>query len=273
MTPIAIFVVSDYSGETAEKVARAGISQFSSDQFEIVLIPGVRRDSELEGVIKRAKKRPSAIFYTLVNLEWRDYLAREASVAGIPHFDILGPALGVLNSIAAHPPRLEPGPLIRLDSDYFKWIEAVQFAVRHDDGANLAGLKKVDLVLVGVSRTSKTPLSIYLAYRGWKVANVPIIYGFDLPKELFRLPSEKIIGLTIDPRQLVDIRRQRMHLMPPVVDARYAYPTHVTKELKYSHEIMRKLKCHVIDVSGKAVEEMAQEIIVYLKERSSNSLV
>lgn len=273
MAAITVFVLSDYSGETAEKVARAGISQFSSDQFEIVPIPGIRRESELEKVIKRAKKCPSAIFYTLVKPEWRDYLAREAAAAGIPHFDILGPTLDILNSIAGHPPRLEPGPLIRLDSDYFKWIEAVQFAVRNDDGANPAGLKRADLALVGVSRTSKTPLSIYLAYRGWKVANVPIIYGFEPPKELFRLPPEKIIGLTIDPRQLVAIRQQRIQLMPPILDAHYAYPTHVTKELKYSHEIMKKLRCHVIDVSGKAVEEMAQEIIVYLKERSSNSLV
>jgi len=260
-----IFALSDYSGETAEKVARAAMSQFAENQFEIVLAPGITSKSELQKILERARKTPSAIFYTLVKPDLRDFLMAGANELGIPHFDILGPALDVLNRISEAAPRLEPGPLIRLDREYFRWIDAVQFAVRHDDGTDLAGLKRADLVLVGVSRTSKTPLSIYLAYRGWKVANVPIIYGFPPPKELFKLPPQKVIGLTISPGQLANLRTQRLQLMPPMVDARYAHPTYVKKEIRYSHEIMRKLKCHVIDVTGKAVEEIAHEIMGYLR--------
>jgi regulator of PEP synthase PpsR (kinase-PPPase family) len=257
--------VSDYSGETAEKVARAAMSQFAENQFKIVLAPGVTTKSELQKILQRAQKTPSAIFYTLVKPGLRDFLATRAGELGIPHFDVLGPALDALKSISEVAPRLEPGPLIRLDREYFKWIDAVQYAVRHDDGVDLAGLKEADLVLVGVSRTSKTPLSIYLAYRGWKVANVPIVYGFPPPKELFKLSSERVIGLTISPRQLTNLRGQRLQFMPPMVDARYAHPTYVKKEIRYSHDVMRKLKCHVINVTGKAVEEIAQEILGFLR--------
>lgn len=262
-----IFAVSDYSGETAERVARAAMSQFAENQFNVILSPGITSKNELQKILQRARKAPSAIFYTLVKPDLREFLVARADELGIPHFDILGPAIDVLNRISEAAPRLEPGPLIRLDREYFKWIDAVQYAVRHDDGTDIAGLKAADLVLVGVSRTSKTPLSIYLAYRGWKVANVPIIYGFTPPKELFKLPAEKIIGLTINPRQLTNMRTQRLQFMPTMVDARYAHPTHVKKEIRYSHEIMRKLNCHVIDVTGKAVEEIAQEILAYLRER------
>lgn len=265
--PITILALSDYSGETAEKVARAAANQFKSDKFEIVPIPGIKKISDIERVVKRVKGHPSAIFYTLVNPEFRDYLKEQATAAGIPHFDVLGPAIDAIDRVAGHPPRLEPGPAVTLDQEYFRWIEAVQFAVSHDDGADPTGLKKADIVLVGVSRTSKTPLSIYLAYRGWKVANMPLIYGFTPPKELFQVPSEKIIGLTIDLRQLVKVRGQRIHMMQPTFDARYAHPTFITKELKYADSIMKKLNCHLIDVSGKAVEEVAQEIVTLFTSR------
>lgn len=260
-----VFAVSDFSGETAARVAKSAVSQFPANTIKIVTVPGVCKLSQLDNLVKRAAKSPSAIFFTLVKPEFRDRLATKASEAGIPHYDIFGPAVGAIDLVTGEHPRLQPGPMTRLDKEYFNWVEAVQFTVRHDDGADTANLKDADIVLIGVSRTGKTPLSIFLAYRGWRTANVPLIYGFPPPKELFELDPKKIIGLTINPRQLVEIRDRRLQFVSGLLDAAYANPTYIHKELKYSQGMMKRLKCHVIDVSGKAVEETAHEIMIYMR--------
>lgn len=185
-------------------------------------------------------------------------------MAGLVALDVLGPALDTLDHVTGKQPVLEPGPVTRMDTEYFHWIDAIQFTVKHDDGAEADDLKAADIVLIGVSRTGKTPLSIFLAYRGHKVANVPIVYGLPYPKELFTIDNKKIIGLTINPRKLHEIRSRRLTMMVDMADAQYADPTHILKETRYSQELMRRLKCRTIDVTGKAIEETAQEIIMGL---------
>lgn len=261
-----VFAVSDFSGETAAKVAKSAVSQFPGIDFKVVKVPGVTKTTQLNNVIRRAKKGPSAIFYTIVDPELRNYLAAKAGAAQIPHFDVFGPALDTIDDIAGEQlPILQPGPTTKLDMEYFNWVDAVQFAVRHDDGTNAGTLNRADIVLIGVSRTGKTPLTIYLAYRGWKVANIPIIYGFQLPDELYKLDRKKIVGLSINAQQLTEIRRRRVSFVSSIMDAQYAAPTYIHKELKYSRELMSKLGCRIVDVSGKAVEEIAQEILLHFK--------
>jgi regulator of PEP synthase PpsR (kinase-PPPase family) len=260
-----VFAVSDFSGETAAKVAKSAVSQFPGMDFKVVKVPGVIKITQLNIVIRRAKKGPSAIFYTLVDPELRGFLAAKAGAAGIPHFDVFGPALDIIDDIAGEQPILQPGPTTKLDMEYFNWVDAVQFAVRHDDGTNTATLNKADIVLIGVSRTGKTPLTIYMAYRGWKVANVPIIYGLPLPNEIHKIDKKKIIGLTINAKQLTEIRHRRVSFVSSMLDTQYAAPTYIHKELRYSKELMNKLGCRIVDVSGKAVEEIAQEVTMHFK--------
>ncbi len=260
-----VFAASDFSGETAGRVARATTSQFVEGAFTVVIVPGIRTEKQIDRLIKRSKEESSVIFHTLVKPDLRDYLVKKASEAKIPHFDVFGPAFDIISKVASQKPRLQPGPAIRLDTEYFNWVEAVQFAVRHDDGADTVNLDKGDLVLIGVSRTGKTPLTIYLAYRGWKVGNVPLIYGFKPPKEIFEIDSRKVIGLSIDAEHLAGVRNRRLSFFSDVLDARYAKPAYIHLELKYGREIMNKIGCHVIDVTGKAVEETAQEILIYFK--------
>ncbi len=261
---ITIYAVSDFSGETAERVARAATGQFPDNDFNIIMVPAVNSKQRLETVIERAKIDNAVVFYTLVKPEFRDFFSRETGVAGINALDVLGPALGALDHVTGKAPVEEPGPIVKLDQEYFQWIDAIQFTVRHDDGAEIDDLPQADIVLIGVSRTGKTPLSIYLAYRGWKVANVPLVYGLPYPQELFSIDKDKIVGLIINPKRLHDIRTRRLNVMADLKDAHYADPTHILKEIRYSQEIMRRLDCRVIDVSGKAVEETSQEIITGL---------
>lgn len=266
----SVFAVSDFSGETASRVARSAISQFPNNQFKIISVTGVCKNSQIDNLIKRAKKGPSVIFFTLVKPEFRQRLMEKTKEAGVPAVDIFGPAVQAVDLVTGQHPMLEPGPMQKMDREYFNWVEAVQFAVRHDDGADTAHLAQADIVLIGVSRTGKTPLTIFLAYRGWKAANVPIIYGFPPPKELFEIDSKKIIGLTINPRQLTAIRDRRLQSVSGLMDVRYANPTYIHKELKYSQDLMQRLGCYVIDVTGKAVEETAHEILTYIQsERES----
>lgn len=260
--PITIYAVSDFSGETAERVARAATGQFPDNDFNIIMVPAVNNKDRLETVIERAKVDKAVVFYTLVKPEFRDFFAREVKAANINALDVLSPALQALDHATGKAPSTEPGPIVRLDQEYFQWIDAIQFTVRHDDGAESEDLMKADIILVGVSRTGKTPLSIYMAYRGWKVANLPLVYGLPSPKELFQIDRQKIIGLTINPKRLHDIRIQRLKVMPTLSDAQYADPTYILKEIRYSSEMLRRLHCRTIDVTGKAVEEIAQEIIM-----------
>jgi [pyruvate, water dikinase]-phosphate phosphotransferase / [pyruvate, water dikinase] kinase len=264
--PITIYAVSDYSGETAERVARSATGQFPDNDFNIVMVPAASNKQRLESVIERAKLDQAVIFYTLVRPELREFFSRETGLAGLNALDVLGPALDTLDHVTGKSPVMEPGPITRMDKEYFHWIDAIQFTVKHDDGAEPEDMINADIVLVGVSRTGKTPLSIYLAYRGWKVANVPIVYGLPYPKELFSLKPENIIGLAINPRKLHEIRERRLTMMASMAGSQYADPTHILKEIRYSQELMRRLKCRVIDVTGKAVEETAQEIITGLAD-------
>jgi regulator of PEP synthase PpsR (kinase-PPPase family) len=161
----------------------------------------------------------------------------------------------------------KPGLLRQLDESYFDRIDAIEFTVRHDDGRNPDDLLQAKLVLVGVSRTSKTPLSIFLAYRGWRVANVPIIANLEPPPALFRVDRRRVVALTIQPHRLVDLRQARLNRMARGVSFDYARPDHIQQELDWADLVVRRGRWSVVDVTKKSIEETAAEIIALYRRR------
>jgi hypothetical protein len=242
-------------------VARATASQFEPGSFEIIRLPYVGTVEQMEAALQTAAKSPSIICHTLVSIELREAVAALAANYNIPIIDIMGPMIRGVQEITSLTPKLKPGLVHQLDSDYFRRIEAIEFAVKNDDGKNPWGLLKADIVLVGVSRTSKTPLSMYLAHKKVKVANVPMVPEVPLPDELFQVPPQRIIGLIINPHKLNDIRGERLKAMGLTADANYANIDRISLELEYATTIMEKLRCPIIDVSNKAIEETANKIL------------
>lgn len=262
-----IYALSDSIGETAESVARAVASQFDTDALEIVRIPYIHSEKQLESVLSDAAKQPSIICHTIVSSDLRQALNEKSCTAGIMAFDIMGPMIEATQMISGLTPKLTPGLIHKLDQEYFRRVEAVEFAVKYDDGKNSGGLLKADIVIVGVSRTSKTPLSMYLAHKKWKVANVPLVPEIPPPNELFQVPSARIIGLVIDPYKLNEIRAERLKVMGLAPDASYAAVNRIEEELAFAKGIMKKLNCPVIDVSNKAIEETANQILDLITEK------
>lgn len=180
--------------------------------------------------------------------------------------DVLGPMIDMVSKKTGLEPRNQAGLIHSLDHEYFKRVEAVEFAVKYDDGKNPLGLMKADVVLIGVSRTSKTPLSMYLAHKQIKVANVPLVPELNPPEELFRVPPHKIIGLLIDPFKLNEIRVARLKTMGLEDTAVYADVKRINEELEYARGIMRRLHCQIINVSNRAIEETAGIILDYVRK-------
>lgn len=262
-----IFVVSDSIGETAERVARAAASQFRAQAFQFRRVPYAVSKETLDEVLQEAASTRSLIVHTLVCPELREHLNRLAAQHGIPCVDIMGPTLDAISRVSKHSPRLQPGLVHQLDEEYYREIEAVEFAVKYDDGKDPRGLLRADVVLIGVSRTSKTPLSMYLAHRGYRVANVPLVPEVSPPEELLMLPKEQIIGLTISENQLKHIREERLKVLGLQPNANYASDARIQEELGYARRIMEKLGCPIIDVTQRAVEESASQVMGILAEQ------
>lgn len=267
MTEPIIYVVSDSVGETAELVTKAAISQFSGSNAIIKRFPYVEVKENIDDVISLAKMSRSIIIYTLVKPEIRKYLQKKAEQSGIHAVDVLGPLIDIFETMFDKKPSYEPGLVRKLDADYFKRIEAIEFAVKYDDGRDPRGLLKADIVLVGVSRTSKTPLSQYLAHKRFKVANVPVVPEVDPPEELFKIDSSKCIGLKISAEKLYEIRRERLITLGLDDNAIYANIERIRREIEYFELISGKIGCHIIDVTNKAVEETANLIINYIQNK------
>jgi regulator of PEP synthase PpsR (kinase-PPPase family) len=204
--------------------------------------------------------------YTLVEPGYRDSMRQLCRRARVRYCDLQGHRISTLSGVAGEAARKEPGARAPLDQTYFKRIEAIEFAVRYDDGVG-GGLDEADIVLVGVSRTSKTPLSIFLGYLGHKAANVPIVKGVDPPPALFEIDRAKIVGLTIDAERLADIREERVRSMG-APRRRYADLEAVFEELEAASRVHRRLRCPVIDVSELSVEETAMRIVRLVAERA-----
>lgn len=256
-----VYVLSDSVGETAELVIKAGLSQFISGDYEIQRIPYVEDKETIEDVLIMAKEKGAMVGFTLVDPDLRDHVNERSKNLNIEAIDIMGPMMDAMERMFKKNPRLEPGLVHKLDEDYFKKVEAIEFAVKYDDGRDPRGIARADIILIGVSRTSKTPLSQYLALKRLKVANVPIVPEVDPPEELFNVNPSKCIGLKINPEKLNDIRRERLKALGLGDQAIYANIKRIHQELDYFDKIVEKIGCQVIDVSNKAVEETANIIL------------
>lgn len=262
MTKPVIYLLSDSLGETAEKVIKSALLQFGGPaNYDLVREPYTDSKYKIHQVLHTINREQDIVGYTLVNSELRQYMMRKAVELQIEAIDILGPMMEAMERRFKMKPHMTPGLSHRLDEAYFKRVEAIEFAVQYDDGRDPRGLQQADIVLVGVSRTSKTPLSQYLAHKSFKVANVPIVPEVEPPKELFETDPSKCIGLKISIEQLNDIRRERLKALGLKEDAKYATADRIKKELEYFDEIVGRLGCPVIDVSNKAVEETANIIL------------
>ena len=263
MEKLTVYVISDSIGETGELIARAAVRQFT-ENYEVKRYPYIVSEEQIKEVFDEAEVDRSLIIYTTVSEKTRDFIEENGKKRGIPTVDVMTPPLVALEKTLKIPPKRESGIIRRLDEDYFKKVEAVEFAVKYDDGKDPRGVKKADICLVGVSRTSKTPLSMYLAHKNYKVANVPLVPEVMPPKELFEKDKRKVIGLIADPFKLNEIRSERLKRLGLNFTANYANVERINEELEYSREIMKKLDCTIIDVSSRAIEETAGIIIEHI---------
>lgn len=272
MENIKIIIASDSIGETAELVARACVSQFNPKQCkqEFLRYPYIESFEHVDEVIQVALDTNGIIVYTLVKPEMRKYMESKLKENEIRSVDIMGPLMNILSESVEETPYYEPGMVHRLDEAYFKKIDAIEFAVKYDDGKDPKGLPKADIVLIGISRTSKTPLSQYLAHRSYKVMNVPIVPEVTPPDALFDVDPSKCIALKISESKLNLIRKQRLKQLGLGDSARYATEDRIKEEIEYFNRIVEKVGCPVIDVSDKAIEETANDVIHLIEQSQSN---
>ncbi len=263
-TDQAIYLLSDATGETAEKMILAALTQFRDKPVRLIRVNNVRTKNQVYESLDDALASSALVVYTIVNRELAQLTHDECDSLGLISIDLLTPLLMKVAHFVGRSPKETPGLLHGIDEAYFKRIEAIEFTVKQDDGQEPRNLYLADIVLVGISRTSKTPLSIYLAHRGWKVANVPLVKGIDPPPELYEIDPKRIVALIIDPQRLVEVRAARLRNLGQDPRAAYADYEEIEEELKFAKKFFRGHPWSVIDVSSKAIEETANEVLVRL---------
>ena len=263
-----IEILSDSTGETAEKVVRAAMLQFPHCGAKIRLHTRVRTRESARPILELAAQEGALVVFTVVSPELREFIHASSYELKVESLDLIGSLIGKLGVFLDRQPINMPSSMLPLSDEYFRRIEAVEFTVKSDDGKEPRNFKKADLVLVGVSRTSKTPLSTLLAQRGLKVANLPLVLGVEPPPELEEASQDRIVGLTIGLEPLVEIRKARLRQLGMSVDASYGLKDQVKEELEYAREVFAKhASWPVIDVTGRAIEETAVIILESLKDR------
>ncbi len=262
-----IEILSDATGETAERVVRAALLQFPHAKAQVQLHSKIRTRELAKPILEKAAREGSLVVFTVVSPDLREYIHTQSYELKIESLDLIGSLIGKLGTYFDRQPINQPSPSLPLSEEYFRRIEAVEFTVKSDDGKEPRNLKRADIVLVGVSRTSKTPLSTVLAQRGLKIANVPIVAGIPTPPELEEAAQDRIVGLTIGLEPLVEIRQARLRQLGMPVDAAYGLRDQVKAELAYAEEIFAAHpKWPVVDVTGRAIEETAVTILELLSE-------
>jgi len=270
--PRPIFVVSDGTGDTAEKVVRAALHQIHGYLVHMQVFPNVTERAQLEHLIKRAAKERALVATTLVRADMRSAALEFAQQHRVRTVELLGHLLTQMTLFMDTAPEGVPGRMHQADERYFERIEAVEFTVKADDGKEPRLMKQADILLLGVSRTSKTPLSVFLAHKGYKVSNVPIVLDRPLPDVLHEVDQNRIFALTIDPESLRHIRFQRMESMRMPGRTNYSDMDYILAELEWADDLFRRHPSWpVIDVTRKAVEETAATIIKIMGERGLSS--
>jgi hypothetical protein len=255
-----IYIISDATGQSGLHILRAAIVQFEHTRTKMMVFHDIDSKAGLKKILDQARSDKALIAFTFVRKEMRDYASAYCLKNNIYHLDILGPLISNLSSYLQREPLETPTLLRKVDARYFKRIDAIEYTIGHDDGRGAERLREADIVLVGLSRTSKTPTSLFLAQEGYKVANVPIVPGIPLPEELFEIDQHKIVCLNIDPEVLQKIRKVRQKnsgLKPSYSDLKKVFA-----EVEYIWDLVKKHKnWKVVDTTNKSIEETAWEII------------
>jgi hypothetical protein len=250
-------------------VVNAALTQFKSAEVLIHRYPVIREKEKIDEIMSKAQKERAVVVFTFVVSELRRKAIEEGMRKGVPTIDIMGPLLSRLEDLLEISPLSIPGLFRELREEYYRRIEAIDFSVKHDDGRNVENIDEADLVLVGVSRTSKTPISIYLAYRGFRTANIPVTLEHDLPAKLDQLPSHKVIGLTIDPKRLKEIREVRAKKMKLPENSSYVDFKIIKSEVYKAERIFREKGWKIVDVTSKSIEECATIIMELIGKKIS----
>ena len=263
-----VFAISDATGTTAERVLQAALTQFEGADVNITRYGGVRSLEHVRRIFDEADASQGIIVHTLVSSELRRAVFTEGRERGVATIDLMGPLLARLTSLLATAPRSEPGLFRPFDDGYLNRIEAIRFTVNHDDGRNTDELALADMVLVGVSRTCKTPVSMYLATQGWRVANVPLILGLEPPAELFGLPKRRVVALMVEPERLAMLRRARLERLGTSSKG-YADLRGVQQEVVYAYQVLdRRPDWPIVDMTAKSIEEAATEVVSLVGRRA-----
>jgi regulator of PEP synthase PpsR (kinase-PPPase family) len=260
-----VFILSDATGDTASRVVRAALKQFVGGDVEIRRFPNVLHVTEVRSIVKEAQKAPTLVAHTFAASPLRKIVEECCSTAEVQTLDLLGPLLTTMGEFLHAKAQEKPGLLHQIDEQYFRRIDAVEFAVMHDDGKHVEGLRHADFVLLGLSRTGKTPLSVYLALEGWRVGNIPLVPGQQLPKEALELPRNKVVGLVLDPRRLTDVRRSRLEYLAPGHTMAYDDEESIREEVAWSRRLFTKHGIRFIDVTERAIEESAHQVLSIVK--------
>jgi regulator of PEP synthase PpsR (kinase-PPPase family) len=264
-----IYIVSDGTGRTAEQALTAALYQFSDVDVKFITKAKVRTEQKIRQVVQEAEKTGGFIVHTLVTDKLRDVMLHSGRKYNVDTIDLLGGLLRRLSEKFAVSPAEKPGLFDQLNKSYFRRVESMEFALRHDDGQRVNELKKAEIVLLGVSRTFKTPLSIYLAFREWFVANVPIVISEELPPIVYKLPPSKIFCLDTNARALSELRRSRQDYLRGAI-GEYDEPEYVRIELMYARKIFSENPdWSIINVTSKPIEEIASEILTIKSKKKS----
>jgi len=265
---LRVIILSDGTGETAAQITKAAVVQFSDKEIFFTRYKNIRTKAQVDAIFDEAAIHHDIVIYTIVSPELREHIAKRADDKKVPAIDILGPLLNSMAVFFGLQPKSLPGLFHQVNDKYFRRIAAMEYTIAHDDGKDLTGLEFADIIILGISRSSKTPISMYLSQMGWKVVNIPIIKDFQIPEEVKNADQRKIVGLTISADKLSQIRRARLERLGQADGGDYASMDQILEEIDYADQIFRKNKrWPVFNVTGKALEETASEIVKVMLSR------
>jgi regulator of PEP synthase PpsR (kinase-PPPase family) len=270
MTRLHLHLLSDSTGETLEMIAKAALAQFDDAEVIRHFWPMVRSRQHLDRIVADLAQNPGLVLYTLVNAETRLWLEERCRAMGLPHVPALDAVTAALEDRLGQEAQARPGRQHAMDEAYFARVDAIQFTIAHDDGIGWENWEEADIVLAGVSRTSKTPTAIYLANRGYKVANIPLVVESPPPPSLFALRRPMVVGLTTAPRRLIEIRRNRLLSLNETTETAYVDGQRVEQEVAFARRTFSDNGWPVIDVTRRSIEETAAAIIRLMSERKAH---
>lgn len=264
-----LYLVSDSTGETLIAVSRAAAAQYASMSAIEHIYPLVRTPQQLDKILNELESAPGIVLYTLVDHDLARRLETACQESGCPCLSILDPVLNMFQAYLGTTSSLRPGAQHVLDADYFKRIDALNYTMMHDDGQMTDDMELADIVLVGISRTSKTPTSIYLANRGFKTGNIPLVPGISVPPKLERLKNPLVVGLVASPERIGQIRQNRLLALNADEDSPYIDRTAIAEELAFSRKLCLRNNWPMIDVTRRSIEETAAAVIDLYRSRQS----